>query len=91
MAEQKQLRNVAWQQFTQVPSSPEIGENPITKVLNMELSTHKTVRTRRGFGSVSGYSGTPENQIVTSLMNNDDPLLIYKSGSTLYTHFITKE
>ena len=91
MVQQKQRpKEVVWEQFTQTPNTPVTGNNPVTKVLNMELAPDKSVRTRAGFSStgVSGgnsvnTSDTPENQIVTSLLNHDKTLLIYKDGSSI--------
>ena len=91
MVQQKQRpKEVVWEQFTQTPNTPVTGNNPVTKVLNMELAPDKSVRTRAGFSSTSVSGGnsvntsdTPENQIVTSLLNYDKTLLIYKDGSSI--------
>jgi hypothetical protein len=85
MAEAKQRpMDIVWEQFTQTPNTPVTGKNPVTKVVNMELAADKSIKTRAGFFS-AGLSGTGdiENQIVTSLLNHANTLLIFKQGESI--------
>jgi hypothetical protein len=86
MAEQKQTKTVIWEQFTQTPIRADAGENPVTKVINMELAPDKSIVSRSNFKTISCFATAPENSIVTHLQNSStSTTLVAKVGSTLQT------
>ena len=69
MAGSRQFRPVVWNAFSQQPIRPELGENPVTRVVNMELTPEKTIRTRRGF--TGGLDcNPPESHVTAHLVNS---------------------
>ena len=79
----RQFKPVIWNKFTQTPVRPEIAENPVTLVLNMELTKDNSIRTRRAFKSGLNCSA-PESHITTHLFNSDkNSDLIMKVGDTI--------
>jgi len=77
MAGSKQYKTHVWDAFSQTPAKPELGENPVTRVVNMELTPEKTIRTRRGFKTgPTGITVTPDSHITSNLVG-------IKSGSSL--------
>ena len=79
----RQFKPVVWNKFTQTPVRPETAENPVTLVLNMELTKDNSIRTRRSFQSGLNCS-TPESHITTHLVSSGrDSDLIMKVGDTL--------
>ena len=86
MAEPKQRpTEVVWEQFSQTANTPVTGKNPVTRVINMELAADKSIKSRAGFSTATGISGTSdiENQIVTSLLNHANTVLVYKQGDEI--------
>ena len=79
----RQFKPVTWNKFTQTPVRPEIAENPVTLVLNMELTKDNSIRTRRAFKSGLSCSA-PESHITTHLVNSDKGSdLIMKVGDSI--------
>lgn len=76
---------VVWEQFTQTSNTPVTGKNPVTKVINMELAADKSIKTRAGFSSVTASASIAdiENQVVTSLLNHENTLLVFKQGQAI--------
>ena len=97
MAGSRQFKPVIWNSFSQEPIRPELGENPVTRVINMELTPEKTIRTRRAF--VTGLDcNAPESHVTAHLVNstNGSDLIMkvgdglkYKSGETSTTTITT--
>ena len=83
---EKPANIITWSEFTQTPLKPEAGNNPVTKVINMELAEDKSIRTRKDFVTNASI-GTPENQIVTGLKNaGEDASLLLKSEDAIYKY-----
>ena len=60
---------IIWDSFSQQPARPELGNNPVTRVVNMELTPEKTVRTRRGF--VAGLDcAAPDSHVTAHLIDS---------------------
>ena len=74
---------IVWDSFSQQPIRPEFGENPVTRVVNMELTPEKTIRTRRGFSE--GLNCTaPDSHVTAHLIGSDKGSdLILKVGTEI--------
>ena len=82
MAGSRQFKPVVWNSFSQEPIRPELGENPVTRVINMELTPEKTIRTRRGFVDGLGVD-VPDAHVTAHLVNssNGSDLIMQVGGA----------
>jgi hypothetical protein len=81
-SESKPGKTVVWQQFNQTPSNPFAGENPVTRVVNMELNPDKSVRTRSGFRTIANNGlEEPDSSISTYLVESDTPTSLVVAGN----------
>jgi len=83
---QSHRSSAVWEEFKLSPNSPTMGQNPVTKLVNMDIGNDGCLRRRGGFTAVTPNGATdPDNHISAYLVNSGRSSdLMLKSGDTIY-------